>query len=125
MLITNCIVFFLQMPLASEKKRIYYIEDCFHHINNTKWFTFILFFMFVTIIFVTIAFVVPIAFVCTHTGTRTLSLKVRSLARYPLRYMGIYSPQLELNQRPKDINIKLQSSALPLSYEKGSHLAPV
>ena len=61
---------------------------------------------------------VTIAFVCTHTGTRTLSLKVRSLARYPLRYTGFYSPQLELNQRPKDINIKLQSSALPLSYEK-------
>ena len=26
---------------------------------------------------------------CTHTGTRTLNLKVRSLARYPLRYTGL------------------------------------
>ena len=27
--------------------------------------------------------------VCTHTGTRTLNLKIRSLARYPLRYAGV------------------------------------
>ena len=48
--------------------------------------------------------------------------RLEALRVIQLRYTGLYSPQLELNQRPKDIVIKLQSSALPLSYEKeGGH----